>query len=157
MRLAAARWRRLAVVALLWAATPAETAIIGTCTILVNQTGIMAPNAAIDRLGSGQGGGRRAQATVTASSLLCSILNLLDCYSIAAVAPSSFLSAPNGGDSNVAFTSVFSLDGGPDQPGGTPAKLVNGTHGVTVDLTAARTSGIYPAGAYQAQVVLRCE
>jgi hypothetical protein len=138
-------------------ASPAAAAIIGSCTIVIGAGGTLAHNPAITVLGSRQGGGASATATVTANSLVCSILNLLDCYSISAPAPAAFLTAPTGGDANVGFGTLFRLNGGADLPGNVPAKLANGTYSVTIDLTATRSAGIFPVGSYQAAVTLRCE
>ncbi|TGV71065.1 hypothetical protein EN801_042830, partial [Mesorhizobium sp. M00.F.Ca.ET.158.01.1.1] len=113
-------------------------------------SGTMTANPAIGILGSKQAGGSSANATVVASSLLCSILNLLDCYSVSAPAPAAFSSAPSGGGTNVTFASVYRLDGsGVDNNGGVPQRVVNGTHAMQIDLTATKSSGIFPAGNYQ--------
>ncbi|TIP04662.1 MAG: hypothetical protein E5X76_05750 [Mesorhizobium sp.] len=137
---------------------PAQAAIIGTCAIVIGASGTMKSNPAIDILGSKQAGGSSAGATITANSTLCSILNLLDCYTVSAPAPIAFTSAPSGGDNNVSFASVFRLDGsGVDILGSSPQKLTNGTHTIQVDLTATKSSGIFPAGSYQAEVTVRCE
>ncbi|TJV01694.1 MAG: hypothetical protein E5Y12_20870 [Mesorhizobium sp.] len=137
---------------------PARAAIIGTCTIMVGASGTMTANPAIGILSSKQAGGSSASATVVANSLLCSILNLLDCYSVSAPAPAAFSSAPSGGGTNVTFASVFRLDGaGVDNPGSVAQRVVNGTHGLQVDLTATKSSGIFPAGSYQGTVTVRCE
>ncbi|TGQ53203.1 hypothetical protein EN836_15590 [Mesorhizobium sp. M1C.F.Ca.ET.193.01.1.1] len=137
---------------------PAQAAIVGTCTIVIGASGTMKSNPAINIFGSKQAGGSSAGATITASSLLCTILNLLDCYSVSAPAPIAFTSAPSGGDTNVTFDTVFRLDGsGVDIPGSSPQRVINGTHSVQVDLTATKSSGIFPAGNYQGTVTLRCE
>ncbi|RWM25456.1 hypothetical protein [Mesorhizobium sp.] len=137
---------------------PAQAAIIGTCTIMIGASGTMKSNPAINIFGSKQAGGSSAGATITASSTLCSILNLLDCYSVSAPAPIAFTSAPSGGDTNVTFDTVFRLDGsGADIPGGSPQRVINGTHTIQVDLTATKSSGIFPAGNYQGTVTVRCE
>ncbi|WP_171026352.1 hypothetical protein [Mesorhizobium comanense] len=137
---------------------PARAAIIGTCTIMVGSSGTMMPNPTINTLSSKQAGGSSASATVVASSLLCSLLNLLDCYSVSAPAPAAFSSAPSGGGTNVTFVSVFRLDGsGADVSGSTPQRIANGTHPMQIDLTAAKSSGIFPAGSYQGTVTVRCE
>ncbi|OHV70162.1 hypothetical protein LCM4577_06415 [Mesorhizobium sp. LCM 4577] len=137
---------------------PAQAAIIGTCTIVIGASGTMKPNPAINIFGSKQAGGSSAGASITANSTLCSILNLLDCYSVSTPAPVAFTSAPSGGDTNVSFASVFRLDGsGLDIPGSSPQKLTNGTHTIQVDLTATKSPGIFPAGSYQAEVTVRCE
>ncbi|RUU57459.1 hypothetical protein [Mesorhizobium sp. M2C.T.Ca.TU.002.02.1.1] len=154
------RNRRTLLAALLLAGVcaPAEAAIIGTCTIMIGNTGVMKANPSINIFGSKQAGGSSAGATITANSTLCSILNLLDCYTVSAPAPAAFTSAPSGGDTNVSFASVFRLDGsGLDIPGSSPQKLTNGTHTIQVDLTATKSPGIFPAGSYQAEVTVRCE
>ncbi|ESY72347.1 MULTISPECIES: hypothetical protein [unclassified Mesorhizobium] len=137
---------------------PVQAAITGTCTIMVGTSGTMTANPAIGILGSKQAGGSSASATIVANSLLCSLLNLLDCYSVSAPAPAAFTSAPSGGDTNVTFASVFRLDGsGVDINGSAPQRVVNGTHTMQVDLTATKSSGIFPAGNYQGAVTVRCE
>ena len=147
-----------AIAALAGFCLPAHAAIIGTCTIIIGASGTMKSNPSINIFGSKQAGGSSAGATITASSLLCTILNLIDCYSVSAPAPIAFTSAPSGGDTNVSFASVFRLDGsGLDNPGSAPQKLTNGTHTIQVDLTATKSPGIFPAGSYQAQVTVRCE
>jgi len=147
-----------AIAALAGFCLPAHAAIIGTCTIIIGASGTMKSNPSINIFGSKQAGGSSAGATITASSLLCTLLNLIDCYSVSAPAPIAFTSAPSGGDTNVSFASVFRLDGsGLDNPGSAPQKLTNGTHTIQVDLTATKSPGIFPAGSYQAQVTVRCE
>lgn len=131
---------------------------MGTCTIMVGASGTMKANVNINTLGSKQAGGSSATATITANSLLCTLLNLLDCYSFSAPAPAAFSSAPSGGDTNVTFSTVYRLDGsGTDTPGGSSQRLPNGTHTVQVDLTATKSPGIFPAGTYQGTVTVLCE
>ncbi|PBB26096.1 MULTISPECIES: hypothetical protein [unclassified Mesorhizobium] len=148
----------LTIAALAGFSQPAPAAIIGTCTIMVGASGTMTANPAISILGSKQAGGSSASATVVASSLLCTLLNLLDCYSVSAPAPAAFSSAPSGGGTNVTFASVFRLDGsGVDINGSVPQRVTNGTHALQVDLTATKSSGVFPAGTYQGIVTVRCE
>ncbi|MCA0031463.1 MULTISPECIES: hypothetical protein [unclassified Mesorhizobium] len=148
----------LAIAALAGLCLPAQAAIIGTCTIMVGGSGTMTANPAIGILSSKQAGGSSASATIVASSLLCSLFNLLDCYSVSAPAPAAFSSAPSGGGTNVTFASVFRLDGaGVDNTGSVAQKVVNGTHSMQVDLIATKSSGIFPAGSYQGTVTVRCE
>ncbi|WP_189545677.1 hypothetical protein [Mesorhizobium sp. M2E.F.Ca.ET.209.01.1.1] len=148
----------LAAAALAGFCLPAQAAIIGTCTIMIGASGTMKSNPAINIFGSKQAGGSSAGATITANSLLCTILNLLDCYSVSAPAPIAFTSAPSGGDTNVTFDTVFRLDGsGVDIPGSSPQRVTNGIHTIQVDLTATKSPGIFPAGNYQGMVTVRCE
>lgn len=147
-----------AVAALASYSLPASAAIIGTCTIMIGASGTMKSNPAINIFGSRQAGGSSAGATITANATLCTILNLLDCYSVSAPAPIAFTSAPSGGDTDVTFATVFRLDGsGSDIPGSSPQRVTNGTHTIQVDLTATKSPGIFPAGNYQGTVTVRCE
>ncbi|WP_245420655.1 MULTISPECIES: hypothetical protein [unclassified Mesorhizobium] len=126
--------------------------------IMIGASGTMTANPAINIFGSKQAGGSSATATITADSLLCTALDLLDCYSVSAPAPVAFGSAPSGGDTNVTFATVFRLDGsGLDIPGSSPQRITNGTHPIQVDLTAAKSAGIFPAGNYHGTVTVRCE
>ncbi|RWX60151.1 hypothetical protein EN780_32755 [Mesorhizobium sp. M4B.F.Ca.ET.089.01.1.1] len=148
----------LAMAALAGLCLPTQGAVVGTCTIVIGASGTMKPNPAINIFGSKQAGGSSAGATITASSLLCTILNLIDCFSVSAPAPIAFTSAPSGGDTNVTFATVFRLDGsGTDIPGSSPQRVINGTHTMQVDLTATKSPGIFPAGSYQGTVTVRCE
>lgn len=135
----------------------AQAAIVGTCTITVVNAGTMTANSAINVLGSGQAGGNAAVVTVQPDSLVCSILNLLDCYGLSAPPPATFLSAPAGGGDSVTYASSYAVDGGAPVSGAVVTRLVNGTYTVAVDLTASRAAGTFPAGSYQAQVLVRCE
>ena len=135
----------------------AQAAIIGTCTITVVNTGTMTVNGALNVLGSGEAGGNAAIVTVEPDSLVCSILNLLDCYGLSAPPPAAFLSAPAGGGDSVTYASTYAVDGGAAVNGVTTTRLINGNYTVAVDLTASRATGVFPAGAYQAQVTVRCE
>ena len=117
----------------------------------------MSVSPTLDVFGSRQAGGSAATVTINPQSLLCNILALLDCYSISTPAPASFLAAPSGAANNMTFSSIFRINGGADIPGNTPVMVANGTKTVQVDLTATKSSGIFPAGSYQAQVTVRCE
>jgi hypothetical protein len=147
----------LAAAVALLAAQEARSAIIGSCTIMIGPSGTMMANPTLNVLGSRQAGGNAATVTINPQSLLCNILALIDCYSISAPAPVSFLTAPSGAADNMTFASIFKINGGADIPGNTPVMVANGTKTVQVDLTATKSSGIFPAGTYQAQVTVRCE
>jgi len=135
----------------------AQSAVIGSCTIMVNSQGALANNPAIDVLGSKQPGGTAATATVTTNSIVCIVLGLIDCYSISAPAPAGFLIAPGSGGVDVGFATTFRLDGGAERSGNTPFKVRNGTYQMQVDLTASKSAGIFAAGLYRAEVLVRCE
>lgn len=135
----------------------AQAAIIGTCTITVVNAGTMTTNSTLNVLASNQAGGNAAVVTVEPDSLVCSILNLLDCYGLSAPPPAAFLSAPAGGGDGVTYASTYAVDGGAPVNGAVATRLINGTYTVAVDLAANRGSGTFPAGNYQAQVTVRCE
>lgn len=136
---------------------PAHAAIVGTCTILVSNPGTLAISPALNVLSSASAGGTSARVSVEPDSLVCSLLNLLDCYSLSASPPGAFLSAPAGGGDTVTYASAYSIDGGGLIDGLTTTRLVNGNYTVDIDLTATRGAGAFPAGNYQAQVTVRCE
>jgi hypothetical protein len=138
-------------------AVPAHAALVGTCTITVLSGGTLGHDPAIDTLGSREAGGAAAQVQVKANSVVCTVLGLLDCYRVSAPPPAAFAASPSGGDAGVAFSSSYSIDGGPDIAGTTQTEVLNGTYSVAVDLSADRASGIFPAGTYQALVTVRCE
>jgi hypothetical protein len=144
-------------IAMMLAAGAAHAALLGTCTVTVLSGGTLGHDAAIDTLGSREAGGSSAQVQVKANSVVCTVLGLLDCYRVSAPPPAAFGVYPPGGDAGVAFSSSYSIDGGPGIAGTTQTEVLNGTYSIAVDLTADRTSGIFPAGAYQAQVTVRCE
>lgn len=137
-------------------AIPAFPALIGNCTIIVQNGGMMKINPQLNSLSSRHGGGSSASVAVNPQSLLCNILALLDCYSISAIAPTSFSAFPPGGNDNISFHSIFRINGGADRPGIVPIMVANGMKTVEVDLTVDRTS-TFPTGNYEAVVVVRCE
>lgn len=135
----------------------AQSAVIGSCTIMVGSQGVLGSNPAIDVLGSKQPGGAAATATVTPNSVVCIVLGLIDCYSISSPAPAGFLTAPGNGGMDVGFATTFRLNGGSERSGNTPVKVRNGTYQMQVDLTASKSTGIFTAGFYRAEVLVRCE
>jgi hypothetical protein len=148
----ASRFAAAAVAGLL-GVMPAQSA----CTIVVNASGVMVTNPAIDLLSSTAAGGSAASATVTTNGFLCSLLGLLNCYEISVVAPAGFQTAPVGGGTGVTFASSYSVGGGALLLGLIPTTLLNGTYVVTANLTASRAAGVFPAGGYEAVSTIRCE
>ena len=154
------RWRALAGLASFLVLLPTsslQAQIVGTCTITVVNSGTMTTNSAINVLSSNQPGGSAAVVTVQPDSLICTILQIYDCYGLSAPPPVAFLSAPAGGGDDVTYASTYTVDGGAPVSGSVVTLLANGAYTVAVDLTANRASGIFPAGNYQAQVTVRCE
>ncbi len=148
---------RLILAMLVFLPVSADAAILGSCAIVVNRDGTMRPNPAVDVLSSRAAGGSAALVTVSANSLLCSLLNLLDCYSVSAPAPASFAASPQGAGTGVTFSSAYSLDGAAEKPGATATRVANGAHSLAIQLEATRAGGIFPSGSYEAVVTVRCE
>ena len=123
----------------------------------MNTSGTITVNPTLTVFGSKQPGGSQAAVTVTPNALLCHILQLLDCFSVSAPAPSGFLSGPSGSNTNLSMATTYRINGGAEIPGNTPQVVSNGAKTMQVDLTATKTSGLFPAGTYQAQVTVRCE
>lgn len=124
---------------------------------MIGASGTITVSPLLNVMGSRQPGGSAATATVNPQSLLCNILALIDCFSISTPAPAGFLSAPSGAANDLAFSTIYRINGGPDMPGNTPVMVANGNKNIQVDLTATKSAGLFPSGTYQAQVVLRCE
>jgi len=131
-------------------------AVIGSCTIMVQSSGTMKTAPSLDAMSSRNSGGSAAQVSVNPQSLICNILALLDCYSISTPAPSSFLTWPAGWSGSASFASAFRINGGAERPGNTPVMVANGTKTLEIELDVT-SSTIFRAGAYQAQVTVRCE
>lgn len=134
----------------------ALAAVIGSCTIVVQSGGTMKVAPSLTSMSSRNSGGSAAQVSVNPQSLICNILALLDCYSISTPAPASFLTWPSGWSGSASFVSAFTINGGVERPGNTPVMVANGTKTLDIHLDATG-SGIFRAGAYQAEVTVRCE
>ncbi|MDQ0330810.1 MULTISPECIES: hypothetical protein [Phyllobacteriaceae] len=161
LRIALLRLMALLVISAL-VSNSASAAVDGTCTIMVTKTGTMTTNANASVLSSKTASNGYAAASITIQpgllGVLCSLVQLLNCFALSVVPPASFSSAPSGGGTNVSFSTVFRIDGSStDQPQNTPVKILNGPHSVQIDLIATKSSGIYAAGSYQGTVTLRCE
>jgi hypothetical protein len=121
------------------------------CEIVVQSNGVMAANVLATRLSSQGYGGEPARADVTTNtgSFYASIDR-----------PNGFSLAPNGGNTDVVFTTSLSGTGKTnfaDAPGDSRVKLKNGLTKVEVNLEAAKQSGPFPAGHYRVELTLRCE
>ncbi|MET0575131.1 MAG: hypothetical protein ABWZ83_04655, partial [Mesorhizobium sp.] len=106
--------------------------------------------------GPSRAGATRAGNEGVPQSLLCSILALLDPTRFPRL-PRRVFCRPVGAEANLALSTIYRINGGADTPGNMPTTVANGSTTVEVDLTATKAAGLFPAGAYPAQVVLRCE
>lgn len=122
--------------------------VLSTCALTVGTPGVMTANAGYTSLSSENAGGSRS--TVVA-------LTTGATFNISALAPSTFTA---GDSSNVTFATDYTLTGSTsasDILGVTTTLLNIGTTTVAVDLTATKSTGNFPAGAYAATVTVRCE
>ena len=123
----------------------------GACILTVVNNGILAPNTGFTVLDSAQLGGVPASVTALTTS---------SGFSFSASTPSSFTLAPLGGNSNVTFATTYSGVGTtiiPPTAGSTATALNFGVTVITVNLAATKSTGIFPAGSYQADVTATCE
>lgn len=125
--------------------------VLSLCSLAVSSPGIIAPDSSYYELSSDYSGGTNG--TVLAVTTGTG-------YSISTEAPSSFQSAPSGGNSNVSFDTSYSATGVTSIPltvGTIETQLNVGLSTVAVHLSASKSDGTFPAGAYTAEVVVRCE
>jgi hypothetical protein len=102
-------------------------------------------------LSSGNAGGVNGSVTATTTGTG---------FSVTTEAPSSFTLSPAGGGTNVTFVSSYSATGVTTislSAGTTITPLNLGVTAVDVHLSATKSTGSFPAGAYSAEVLVRCE
>lgn len=129
----------------------------GTCTIVLGASGTLKPDALLSSLGTKNAGGVSARATVTASNSSCVVTIPSTCFQLTVVPPSSFMSAPANGNVNVSFQASMTVAGSSSLLNILSLLIVNGSTLFDLDLKATKSSGMFSAGAYQAEEVLRCE
>ncbi|MGQ0671515.1 MAG: hypothetical protein ACT4N2_01355 [Hyphomicrobium sp.] len=125
--------------------------VTAACVLTVGTPGVMAPDASYSNMSSDAGSG--VAGTVA-------VLNTGGTYQVSAIAPSAFTLAPTGGGDNVNFTTTYEASGATNigtTPGSTTTAVNAGLTNLTVDLSATKSSGTFAAGAYAAEVVVRCE
>jgi hypothetical protein len=121
------------------------------CMIVVTDDGEIYNMPGTNRLTSSGAGGRPGRAAVYASH---------NSFRLSIDPPLGFRSAPTGGNNGVVFTTSFSGNGATSfsrRPGSSDQKLREGVTQVEVDFVADRGNDTFPAGNYQAELLLRCE
>jgi hypothetical protein len=122
-----------------------------SCQIVIRENGTMVQNVGSTRLSSLINPGRPGLADVTTTT---------GSFYLSVDRPTGFSAAPQGGTSDVEFSTQFSGHGKTNfglTPGSARVKLKNGLTNVDVHLEAAKLRGAFPAGRYSATVTLRCE
>lgn len=130
---------------------PFTSVVLASCVLTVGTPGVMMPSADYASMSSASGGG-------TAGTV--AVLNTGGTFRVSAIAPTAFTLAPTGGSDNVTFASTYSGSGATSigtTNGATQTNVSNGLTNLTVNLQATKSTGTFGAGAYAAEVVVRCE
>ena len=124
--------------------------ILDSCTVLVLTAGTLAVNTDGDLLSSENLGGLPGTATVTSTGLG---------YDLSISAPTGFDSAPTDGGTNTTFDASFSSLGTTIDPlveVGDLLSLGLGISTLTINASAEKSTGIFPAGTYEMTATLTC-
>ena len=133
------------------ATVPFTSVVTATCILTVGTPGVMTSNALFNGLSSTNAGGVAGTVSALATGAA---------FKVSAIAPTTFTVAPSGGGDNVTFSAAYRATGATSAgstPGNTETTLNSGLTNVSVDLSAAKSAGNYTAGAYAAEVIVRCE
>ena len=126
--------------------------VTATCVLTVGTSGVIAPNSDFTILSSTSGAGA-TPGTIAA-------LSTGTAFKVSAIAPTAFTAAPATGGDNVSFTATYAGSGASTigtTPGGTQTLLASGTTNLTINMQAQKSAGNFAAGAYAAEVLVRCE
>lgn len=121
------------------------------CAVVIGSDGLLASSPEADELSSVSYGGRAGQAEVVASN---------SSYTLSIDRPLGFSLAPIGANDSVVIKTSFSGFGATSfsaTPGNIPVRLKQGSTTLSINLEATKTSSLFPAGQYRAEIVLRCE
>ena len=123
--------------------------ILDSCTLTLGTAGLLAADDEGSTLSSTAPGGLAAAATIIATSAN---------YELEVDPVTNFALAPAGGqpDSATVTYSVQGVSTGSGILAGTPLDLGLGVSLVSLDTEAHKADGVFPAGAYRMDVVMRC-
>lgn len=127
---------------------PFNGVILPTCTVIAGSPGTLVANPQADVLTSLDG--ISGSAAVTATGLG---------YEINVDPPFSFDQAPASGGTDTAFEATYQASGvtvAAQTNAGVPLTVLLGLTTLTIDATARRTSGTFPAGTYRLITTVRC-
>jgi hypothetical protein len=130
---------------------PFTGVVTATCVLTVGTPGVMSASTDFTSLSSTNAGG--VAGTVSA-------LSTGTAFKVSAIAPTSFTASPANGGNAVTFNSLYRGTGATSigsTPGNTTTTLGAGLTNLTVDLAAVKSAGTFDAGAYAAEVIVRCE
>ena len=133
------------------ATVPFTGVVTSTCVLTVGTPGVMAASTDFTTLSSTNAGGVPGSVAALSTGTT---------FKVSAIAPGSFTASPAGGGDAVTFNALYRGTGATSigsTPGATATTLNTGLTNLQVDLSALRSSGTYPGGAYAAEVIVRCE
>jgi hypothetical protein len=122
--------------------------VANSCTLTAGAAGVLVPNLESDVLSSSLSGGSASTVTALATARG---------FKVSAIAPASFTT---GDSTDTTFASSYDLAGpttASGVAGATETTLNRGSHTVSVNLVATKSSGVFANGAYAATVTVRCE
>ena len=126
-----------------------DATVNNTCSITVNQAGLLTANVGQTVLSSTNAGGSAGVAEIVATSAN---------YAVSIDQPTAWQAFPTNGDTNVSFAATYAASGATTVATTDAANpLATGTTSVNVNMSATKSSGSFPTGTYAAVVVLRCE
>jgi hypothetical protein len=121
------------------------------CAIIITSDGQLAASPEANELSSMTFGGRPGQAEIIATN---------SSYTLSIDAPLGFSLAPAGGNDSMLIRTSYSGFGATSfsaTPGNVPIRLKRGSTTVSANMVATKTSSLFPAGQYRAELTLRCE
>ncbi|MGD9783364.1 MAG: hypothetical protein AB7E80_03365 [Hyphomicrobiaceae bacterium] len=130
---------------------PFTALVTSSCVLTVGTPGLLGADDDFSQLSSKNAGG--VPGTVTAVTTGAG-------FEVSAIAPTSFSQAPAGGNDDVTFAATYEASGATsigEILGDTASSLNFGITSMTVNLEANKSAGAFPAGAYTAEVIVRCE
>lgn len=123
-------------------------AVSNSCTLTTVSDGILRPNVASQNLASTNSGGRASRLVANTSSRG---------FRVRTIAPTAFTV---GNSTSTRFAARYTVSGATvvNNVVGTIVSTLNrGINNIAVNLTATRTTGIFPNGTYEAVVIVRCD
>lgn len=130
---------------------PFAATVLSTCTVTIATPGVLAANADFTTLDTEEAGGSGGTAAIVTTGAT---------FAVSVDEPTSFLTAPTGGNDNLSFDAKYDATGATtvnDIVGSVASTLNPGLTTVNVDLKATKSAGVFTQGAYATEAVVRCE
>jgi hypothetical protein len=125
--------------------------VTAACVLTVGTPGVLGTSADFTTMSSASSGGSPGTIAALATGAA---------FRVSAIAPSDFTTAPAGGGTGTTFTASYAGSGATSigsTPGATTTLLAPGLTNLSINLAAHKTTGVFSAGAYVAEVLVRCE